>query len=278
MSMNMPDQDVADPKHDFGETTPYGEYVKTPALYRLQQPVSTDPAEMSFLVTTQVMELWFVLLVHEWRTARQALEEDRLPDALTALRRSVAELDAMNASWEPISSLTPAQFNSYRGALGEASGFQSAAYRQLEFLLGEKNASLLQPHRGAPEQYAELERALHEPSLYDAVLAFLHRGGLAVPASVLERDPTKRYEPDPDVEAVWTEIYAGKQRGELVELGEVLTDVAQRVGQWRSTHLVATRRAMGAKPGTAGSSGVAWLEKRADKLVFPEVWTARSYV
>ena len=34
---------------------------------------SDDPAEMAFLITTQVMELWFTLLVHEWRTARDEL-------------------------------------------------------------------------------------------------------------------------------------------------------------------------------------------------------------
>ena len=48
--------------------------------------------------------------------------------------------------------------------------------------------------------------------------------------------------------------------------------------RWRNDHLVATRRAMGAKTGTGGSAGVAWLEKRAQKNVFPELWTARSHV
>ncbi|MGW5884550.1 tryptophan 2,3-dioxygenase family protein, partial [Streptomyces koyangensis] len=65
---------------------------------------------------------------------------------------------------------------------------------------------------------------------------------------------------------------------ELLRLGEVLTDVAELVWRWRNDHLTATRRAMGAKTGTGGSAGVAWLEKRAGKTVFPELWTARSHV
>lgn len=73
-------------------------------------------------------------------------------------------------------------------------------------------------------------------------------------------------------------IYAGSQECELVRLGEALTDVAELVWRWRNDHLVATRRAMGAKMGTGGSAGVAWLEKRARKNVFPELWTARSHV
>ncbi|MFF9482664.1 tryptophan 2,3-dioxygenase family protein [Streptomyces sp. NPDC014733] len=259
-------------------TTPYEDYVRADVLTHLQHPLSDDPGEMVFLVTTQVMELWFTVVVHEWRTACEALRRDDLPVALDALRRSTHELTALNAAWQPLARLTPAQFNAYRGALGEGSGFQSAMYRRLEFLLGEKSPSMLVPHRGAPRAHAELEKALHEPSLWDEVLRLLARRGHAVPAAVLERDPAERYEPDPAVEAAWAEVYAGDQGSDLVALGEALTDVAELVWRWRNDHLVATRRAMGAKMGTGGSAGVAWLEKRARKNVFPELWTARSHV
>ncbi|QHC20262.1 tryptophan 2,3-dioxygenase family protein [Streptomyces sp. GS7] len=259
-------------------TTPYEDYVQARVLTHLQQPHSDDPGEMVFLVTTQVMELWFTVIVHEWQTAADALRRDDLTVAMDALRRSTYELEALNAAWKPLARLTPAQFNSYRAALGEGSGFQSAMYRRLEFLLGEKSASMLVPHRGAAQEHAELEKALQEPSLYDETLRLLARRGHAVPAAVLRRDPALRYEPDPAVEAVWAEIFAGPQESELVRLGELLTDVAELVWRWRNDHLVATRRAMGAKMGTGGSAGVAWLEKRARKNVFPELWTARSHV
>ncbi|WP_316311496.1 tryptophan 2,3-dioxygenase family protein, partial [Clavibacter michiganensis] len=139
------------------------------------------PGEMVFLVTTQVMELWFTVIVHEWETAARALREDRIPVATDALKRSVRELEALNASWTPLAGLTPAQFNSYRSALGEGSGFQSAMYRRLEFLLGDKSASMLVPPRGAPRVHAELEKALHEPSLYDEVVRLLARRGYDIP-------------------------------------------------------------------------------------------------
>ncbi|WHM37944.1 tryptophan 2,3-dioxygenase family protein [Streptomyces sp. BPTC-684] len=269
---------AAAPNLDFAGTTPYEDYVQADVLTHLQQLRSDDPGEMVFLVTTQVMELWFTVIVHEWETATRALREDRVPVAVDALKRSVRELEALNASWTPLGQLTPAQFNSYRAALGEGSGFQSAMYRRMEFLLGEKSASMLVPHRGAPRAHAELEKALQEPSVYDEVLALLARRGYAVPAAVLDRDLSQRYEPSPQVEAVWAELYAGDQNGELVRLGEALTDVGELVWRWRNDHLVATRRAMGAKTGTGGSAGVAWLEKRAAKNVFPELWTARSHV
>ncbi|GGV70499.1 MULTISPECIES: tryptophan 2,3-dioxygenase family protein [Streptomyces] len=266
------------PQLDFDGTTPYEDYVHADVLTHLQHLLSDDPGEMVFLVTTQVMELWFTCLVHEWETASRALRADDVPTAIAALKRSVRELEALNASWRPLAQLTPAQFNSYRGALGEGSGFQSAMYRRVEFLLGEKSASMLVPHRGSPRAHRELEKALHEPSLYDEVLRLLARRGYAIPDEVLGRDVAQRHEPSPAVEAAWADIYAGDGPEDLVRLGEVLTDVAELVWRWRNDHLVATRRAMGAKPGTGGSAGVAWLEKRAQTYVFPELWTARSYV
>ncbi|GAA2518326.1 tryptophan 2,3-dioxygenase family protein [Streptomyces longisporus] len=266
------------PHLDFAGTTPYEDYVKADVLTHLQHTLSDDPGEMVFLVTTQVMELWFTVIVHEWETAAHALRSDDVPTAVAALKRSVRELEALNASWKPLGQLTPAQFNSYRSALGEGSGFQSAMYRRMEFLLGEKSASMLVPHRGAPRVHAELEKALAEPSLYDEVLRLMARRGCAIPGSVLRRDVSRRYEPSEAVEAAWTAIYAGDENAELARLGEALTDVAELVWRWRNDHLVATRRAMGSKPGTGGSAGVAWLEKRAQKNVFPELWTARSHV
>ncbi|MFD6170364.1 tryptophan 2,3-dioxygenase family protein [Streptomyces coeruleorubidus] len=266
------------PHLDFHGTTPYEDYVKADVLTHLQHTLSDDPGEMVFLVTTQVMELWFTVIVHEWETAAHALRGDDVPTAIAALKRSVRELEALNASWKPLGQLTPAQFNSYRSALGEGSGFQSAMYRRMEFLLGDKSASMLVPHRGAPRVHAELEKALHEPSLYDEVVRLLARRGYDIPQAVLGRDVSQRYEPSPQVEAAWTAVYSGDESDELARLGEALSDVAELVWRWRNDHLVATRRAMGAKTGTGGSAGVAWLEKRAQKQVFPELWTARSYV
>src|SRR3954452_12182607 len=266
------------PHLDFAGTTPYEDYVKADVLTHLQHTLSDDPGEMVFLVTTQVMELWFTVIVHEWETAAHALREDRVRAATDALKRSVRELEALNASWKPLGQLTPAQFNSYRSALGEGSGFQSAMYRRMEFLLGEKSASMLVPHRGAPRVHAELEKALHEPSLYDEVLRLLARRGHPVPASVLDRDVSRRHEASEAVESAWTALYSGPSEDELARLGEALTDVAELVWRWRNDHLVATRRARGSKAGTGGSAGVAWLEKRAQKNVFPELWTARSHV
>lgn len=272
------DPGTGDPLVNFQGKTPYDDYVHASVLSSLQQPLTNDPHEMAFLVTTQVMELWLTLLVHEWRAAQDALVKDDHERAMDALRRSISAHHALNDSIRPIARMTPAQFNGFREAFGAASGFQSAKYRQMEFLLGHKSRSMMNPQRADPRAYAELEELLNQPSLYDTTLAYLHRRGLPVPEHVLERDVTAPYEADPDVEEVWRRIYAGPQKDPLLDLGEALTDIAELVVRWRGDHLLATRRAMGTKSGSGGSSGVAWLEKRAARSVFPELWTVRGRV
>jgi tryptophan 2,3-dioxygenase len=150
-------------------------------------------------------------------------------------------------------------------------------YRRMEFLLGEKPASMLVSHRGMPEAHDELAKALSEPSLDNEKLRYLDRHEYALPAEVLERDFTQRYEPAPVVEKVWQDVYAGPRDSDSQCPGEALTEVGEVVWRSRNEHLVATRRALGAKSGTGGCAGVAWLEKRAAKAVFPELSTARSH-
>lgn len=260
------------PTLGFEAGTPYDEYVGTAALHALQHTVTDAPEELAFLVTTQVMELYFGLLRSEWHLAQRQLDEDDSTAATLTIRRTVRHFEALNAAWAALSWLTPAQFNSFRDALGEGSGFQSALYRHVEFLLGHKSEALIRPHRRNPEAHRELVDALHRPSLYDSVLAMLARAGHPVPASVLERDLAAEYEPSAEVEAVWVEVYAGP----LAPLAEALTDLAEQFSDWRYRHLMAVRRSMGAKPGSGGSSGLSWLERSMRREVFPELWTART--
>ncbi|MEU4832203.1 tryptophan 2,3-dioxygenase family protein [Streptosporangium sp. NPDC023615] len=260
------------PTLGFEAGTPYDEYVGTAALHGLQRTVTDAPEELAFLVTTQVMELYFGLLRSEWLLAQRQLDDDDVTAATLTIKRTVRHFEALNAAWAALSWMTPAQFNSFRDALGEGSGFQSALYRHVEFLLGNKSEALIRPHRRNPEAYQELTEALRRPSLYDSVLALLARQGYPVPASVLERDLTAEYVPDPEVEAAWVEVYDGP----LAPLAEALTDLAEQFSDWRYRHLMAVRRSMGAKPGSGGSSGLSWLERSMRREIFPELWTART--
>ena len=270
---------AGEPTVEFAEATPYEEYVGVRQLQALVRPVTDHPAEPSFLVVTQVMELWFVLLRTEWERAQQCLRADDLDGALAAIRRSVHHLGSLDASWQSLLWLTPAEFEGFRDQLGEASGFQSYGYRHVEFLLGLKAESVVRPHRALPEVHADLLRALGSASLEDDVLAYLARRGLPVPAEVLERDRTVTHDAHPAITALWADVYRDpRPTNDLFQLGEALTDVAEEFTTWRHRHVTAVRRSMGAKPGSGGSAGLSWLERSAARVVFPDLWAARTVV
>jgi tryptophan 2,3-dioxygenase len=268
------------PRVEFEETTPYDAYVRASALATMQRTATDEPGEYMFLVLSQIMELYFNLLAFEWRTAQRFLRQDELGEALLALRRSRDHFRGLNASWVSFTWMTPPDFNAFREALGEASGFQSFLYRHVEFLLGFKDRALLRPHKHlAGNHYDELVAAFEAPSLYDDVLAYLARQGYAVPPSVLAAATDTTREWDEAIEDVWVQVYADNGHGtQLRELAESLTDIAEEFSDWRYRHLMAVRRAMGAKVGTGGSAGLAWLEKSLQRQAFPELWSSRTRI
>ncbi|MDH6115110.1 tryptophan 2,3-dioxygenase [Kitasatospora sp. MAP12-15] len=265
------------PTLEFHDRVPYDAYVRTEELHRLQYPVSDDSGEMSFLVISQVMELYFGLTRFELREVQQRLRDDDVWGSLLPLRRAALHLEGLNASWQTLRWMTPADFNRFRNLLGEGSGFQSAMYRHLEFLLDLKTASLIRPFKQQPDVYAELAETLNSPSVWDDVIALLARRGHAIAPELLSRDFSADRASDDTVEAAWVEVYRDSgPDNHLRLLGEALAEVAEQFGQWRYRHLNTVRRTMGAKPGSGGSSGLAWLQKSMAREVFPELWSART--
>ncbi|GAA2206797.1 tryptophan 2,3-dioxygenase [Nonomuraea monospora] len=266
------------PTLEFERELPYDAYVRTDILHGLQRPLSDAPGEMSFLVITQVMELYFKLIAYELLSVQEALRTDRLPAALDALRRTALHLQALNASWNGLRWMTPADFNKFRDLLGEASGLQSGMYRLVEFRLGLKNEALLRPFKDAAVS-DDLRRAFHEPSVWDAATALLARHGHDLPPAVLDRNHGCEYEPSEAVEQAWVRVYRDDpERARLRELGDALTEVSERFAEWRYAHVAAVRRSMGAKPGSGGSNGLGWLERSMARAVFPELWSARTHM
>ncbi|MEU5549018.1 tryptophan 2,3-dioxygenase family protein [Micromonospora sp. NPDC047793] len=266
-----------EPTLEFAERVPYDAYVQASTLHRLQQPLSDDPGEMSFLMVSQIMELYFGLTCHELRDAARLVRTDRVWEALAPLRRAALHLEGLNAAWRGLRWMTPADFNRFRNLLGEGSGFQSAMYRHLEFQLGLRDPALIRPFRRQTEVHAELTAALDTPSVWDEVVALLARHGHELPADLLERDVAVEHEPHPAVEAAWVRIYADAgPDNHLRMLGEALTEVAEEFGDWRHHHIKAVQRTMGAKVGSGGSAGLAWLQRSMARVVFPELWSART--
>ena len=276
--MTVESEATPGPRLEYPGMTPYDIYVRTDVLHSIQQRVSDEPGEYAFLAASQIMELYFAMLRFEWQHAQSQLRVDAEAwGAIETLRRSELHFEGLNASWAALRWITPTEFNRFREHLGVASGFQSWAYRHCEFLLGLKNRALIRLYEPNPAVYGPLLATLEGPGLYDDVLAMLARRGFPIPAAVLTRDMSVEYAGDEAVEAVWVSIMKdARPDNDLRALGFALADLSEKFDEWRYLHLMAVRRAMGAKGGTGGSSGLDWLEKSMKRRVFPELWSART--
>jgi tryptophan 2,3-dioxygenase len=180
-------------------------------------------------------------------------------------------------SWDVLATITPYDYSAFRNTLGRSSGFQSPQYRMLEFLIGNKNADLIEVFRSDPEAYELLERALSAPSLYDEVLRLLSRRGLAIPPQALDRDFAQPYQASKQVAAAWLSVYHNSVKDwDLYELAERLVDLDYKFQLWRFTHMKTVERIIGAKRGTGGTGGVSYLTKALELKFFPELWTIRA--
>lgn len=264
---------------DFGRDMSYSEYLQLGKVLDAQRPLSGQHDEMLFIVIHQASELWLKLCLHELMATREQVRHDDLEPAFKMLSRVARTQAQMIQSWDVLGTMTPADYSRFRDALGHSSGFQSWQYRQLEFLLGAKDARMIEVHAADEEAYRLLTRTLEEPSLYDECLRLLHRRGFDIPPGRLERDFREPYEADPAVERAWLEVYRESSRHwDLYELAEKLVDLEYRLQQWRFGHLKTVERIIGFKRGTGGSAGVPYLEHVLKKGFFPELVTVRTSI
>jgi tryptophan 2,3-dioxygenase len=241
-----------------------------------QTPLSAAHDELLFIIIHQTSELWIKLCLHEFEAARDCLRADKISPALKMMTRIGRIQEQLIQSWSVLATITPADYSLMRGALGGSSGFQSHQYRLMEFMMGNKNARMIDIHEGSPDIQARLQAALKAPSLYDEAIALLARRGLDVPKDALERDVTQAYSANVGVEAAWAQVYSNPDKyWDLYELAEKLVDVEYRFQLWRFGHLKAIERVIGFKRGTGGSSGVPYLAAVINQVFFPELLDVR---
>ena len=262
---------------DFSKDMSYSDYLHLDPILSAQHPLSPAHDEMLFIVQHQTSELWMKLLLHELSAAVQCVARDDLGSAFKMLARVSKIMEQLVHAWDVLATMTPPEYSAIRPYLSNSSGFQSWQYRCIEFMLGNKNAAMLKPHAHRPEILARVEAVWRAPSLYDESLRLLARRGLAVPTSALERDWTKAHETNDAVEQAWLVVYRDpKAYWDLYQLGEELTDLEDAFRLWRFRHVTTVERVIGFKRGTGGTSGVGYLRKMLDVVLFPEIWRLRT--
>ncbi len=262
---------------DFSQDMSYGDYLQLDQVLSAQHPRSPDHNELLFIVQHQTSELWMKLMLHELRAAVRGVAGDELGSAFKMLARVSKIMEQLVHAWDVLATMTPPEYSAIRPYLGHSSGFQSWQYRSIEFSLGNKNAAMLKPHAHHAQRLAEVQAAYTSPSLYDESLRLLARRGLPVPASHTDRDWTQPYVESEAVEQAWLTVYRDPQRyWELYQLGEELTDLEDAFRLWRFRHVTTVERVIGFKRGTGGTSGVGYLRKMLDVVLFPEIWRLRT--
>ncbi len=262
---------------DFSKDMTYGQYLHLDDILHAQHPLSPDHNEMLFIIQHQTSELWMKLMLHEMTAAIRNVANDDLQPAFKMLARVGRIMEQLVQAWSVLATMTPPEYSAVRPYLARSSGFQSYQYREIEFRLGNKNAAMLKPHSHRADLLAQVQTAFEAPSLYDEALRLMARQGLPVPQEYVERDWRLPYEVSDGVEAAWLIVYRDpKTYWDLYQLGEKLTDLEDAFRLWRFRHVTTVERIIGFKRGTGGTSGVAYLRKMLDVVLFPELWRLRT--
>ena len=255
----------------------YASYLDLDRLLAAQHPVSDAHDELLFIIIHQASELWLKLCLHELTAAREEIVADNLRPAFKMLARVARAQAQLIASWDVLATMTPSDYSAVRPHLGASSGFQSAQYRMMEYIMGGRDAAHVASHQDTPDVAAGLRAELARPSLYDEVLRLLTRRGLAIPDDVLGRDLAAPYLASPAVEAAWAAVYADPEaHWDLYELAEKLVDLEYHFQRWRFGHLKTVERIIGFKRGTGGTAGVPYLEGVLKLGFFPELLSVRT--
>ncbi len=256
-------------------TLTYWSYLQLDQLLDLQTPRSAPPEhdETLFIIIHQTYELWFKLVLHELDKVKRDFSADNLYGAIHTFKRIRTVMKTLVQQIDILETMTPMSFTSFRDRLDTASGFQSALFRELEFLLGYKRPDMLKYVAEDAVRRAEIERRLGERSLVDHFYDFLEYRGATIPPMLRARDVTLATQPDPTVQDGLFELY--EKHPDIAILFELMTDFDEGLQEWRYRHVKLVERTIGAKRGTGGSLGVEFLKESLFKPIFPDLWAIR---
>lgn len=257
----------------------YASYLDLDRILAAQHPASEAHDELLFIIVHQASELWLKLCLHELTAAREAIEADNLRPAFKMLARVARAQQQLIQSWDVLSTMTPHDYSAIRPHLGASSGFQSAQYRMMEFMLGGRDGKHIKLHQGNGDWAERLEAERGRASLYDAAIRLLARRGFEIDPDALGREPASPYAHNASVEAAWAAIYRDPQaHWDLYELAEKLVDLEYHFQRWRFGHLKTVERIIGFKRGTGGTPGVPYLEGVLKQAFFPELLSVRTAI
>ncbi|MEI6407350.1 MAG: tryptophan 2,3-dioxygenase family protein [Actinomycetes bacterium] len=252
----------------------YSSYLAIDELLTLQRPLSDGPEhdELLFIVIHQTYELWFKQVIHEIQAAQRSLESGNTFYSLGLLGRIRTILKVCVSQIDILETMTPLQFNSFRGRLSSSSGFQSAQFREVEALFGRRDSKMA-GHLSASAQ-VRIKEITSSRSVWDSTLKYLSQRGYEIPTEYLERDFNLAYEPNPEIQEILLTVHRNDPESSMI--CERLVDIDEGLQEWRYRHVKMVERTIGHKVGTGGSSGVGYLSSTLFHPTFPDLWAIRD--
>jgi tryptophan 2,3-dioxygenase len=246
------------------------------------QQLRSDPAqhdELLFIVIHQVYELWFKQILHEIDGVVARLQGDDVLGATRLLRRCIEIQRVLVSQITVLETMSPTDFLTFRDHIMPASGFQSAQFREIEFVSGSKDPGMLVHARPTPEERERLQARLDNPSVRDAFYEVCRRRGLDIPEPGEDAPEEVREEARDRRVMQLATIYRDQQSHfDLFLLCEALVEYDEMFTLWRLRHVQMVERVIGWKPGTGGSSGAAYLRTTVERRFFPDLWDLRTHL
>jgi len=233
----------------------YHEYLELDQLLTLQRPrTEHSETELAFIVVHQVSELWFKLIIDDIQSAIHTLGDDDTSAALRRLSRVHEVEQLLVDQFAIIDHLPPGGFGALRPALGTASAAESRQFAIIERL------SFPHPGHRAPATHPAQD-------LWTALCLHVRVHGYDMPTDDTDEARIRR-------QRTLLDIY--RQAGPTSAVCEALLDHDQAFCIWRQRHGLGVARQIGNAPGTGGTTGLAYLERRYSRRFYPELWSVRA--
>jgi tryptophan 2,3-dioxygenase len=169
--------------------------------------------------------------------------------------------------------MTPMSFAGFRDRLETSSGFQSAQFREFEFVVGVKRTDMIKHCDQSTPSFKRLQERLHERSVVDHFYDFLAHRGVEIPPELRNRDLSESTKPNGRIQEGVYNLYVSQP--DVASLFELMTDFDEGQQEWRYRHIKVVERTIGNKQGTGGSLGVEFLKKTLFQPIFPDLWAIR---
>lgn len=254
----------------------YTSYLNIDKLLKLQEPKS-DPVEhdeMLFIIIHQSYELWFKQILHEFDKLRPDLEKGNTWAAAKTMRRILTILKTMVSQIDILETMTPLEFNSFRGFLQQASGFQSVQFREMEIICGMRSEHIIKVHSDQPELQQKLIDREKEATLWESFCSYLQKHGYSIKTPKRVNEQGLVHNPSQKNQEILVEIM--NREPEIALLCELLVDYDEGLQEWRYRHVKMVQRTIGTKKGTGGSDGAKYLHKTLNSPIFPDLWEIRT--